>query len=94
MSKTIHPPCRDCRKTIPNGSTGGHCAKCHESFRGDAAFDNHLRRRDDGHADCQHPSNIEKANGGIHPYWQDDKGVWHYGAKMTEEQKRKAGWVS
>jgi hypothetical protein len=87
-------PCRDCRKPIPNGNSGGHCAKCHESFRGDAAFDNHLKRRPDGFSDCAHPSEaIKPVTGEPHPYWQDDKDVWHYGARMTTEQKRKAGWI-
>jgi hypothetical protein len=78
MSK--HGPCG---KEIPGGTSGGHCAKCHENFRGTAAFDNHLRRRDDGsgRSDCQHPAAAFKTNGQQHPYWQDDKGTWHYGAK-------------
>lgn len=88
-------PCRDCRKTIPGGNSGGHCARCHESFRGDAAFDNHLARANDGtgRSDCLHPANAYRDNGKQHPYWQDDHGVWHYGARMTTEQKRKAGWL-
>ena len=92
----MHTPCRDCRKPIPNGTTGGHCPKCHESFRGDAAFDNHLVRRPDGagHSNCVHPSEATKPKtGDPHPYWQDDNGVWHYGARMTEDQKRQAGWI-
>lgn len=90
-------PCRDCRKTIPGGNSGGHCAKCHESFRGDAAFDNHLIRRNDGsgRSDCApYLSRIPKANGGFHPYWQGDDGVWHYGARLTEEQKARMGWTA
>lgn len=93
---TAHPPCRDCRRQIPNGSTGGHCGKCHRSFRGEKAFDAHLIRRNDGsgRSDCAADMNaIPKASGGVHPYWQDDAGVWHYGARMTEEDKRKAGWI-
>jgi hypothetical protein len=76
-------PCRDCRKPIPGGNSGGHCARCHESFRGTAAFDNHLARRDDGsgRSDCVHPAWAVDANGRHRPYWQDAKGVWHHGGR-------------
>lgn len=85
-----------CGREIPGGNSGGHCGKCCRSFRGDAAFDNHLKRRNDGsgRSDCMDPSAAYKENGKQHPYWQDDKGVWHYGPRITEEAKRKAGWIS
>ena len=79
-------PRRDCRKPIPGGTTGGHCAKCHESFRGDAAFDNHLIRRQDGsgRSDCVHPGSAMDTKGQSRPYWQDDNGTWHYGERGNE----------
>lgn len=73
----VHPKCG---KTIPGGNSGGHCAGCCESFRGDQAFDQHFRRHDDGRIECIHPSEAVGAKTGKpKPYWQDERGIWHYG---------------
>lgn len=77
-----------CGREIPGGTSGGHCAKCCRSFRGTAAFDNHLRRREDGHSDCLDPATATKPKTGeLHPYWEDDKGIWHYGARGYWDDK-------
>ena len=81
---SVHPKCG---KTIPGGNSGGHCARCCESFRGDAAFDKHLiRHRENGtttRMECQHPSTATTPTGKPLDYWQDDKGIWHLGARGT-----------
>jgi len=81
---TIHP---QCGKTIPGGSSGGHCSVCCESFRGEAAFDKHfIRHREDGSTvrlECQDPATAVTPTGKPLEYWQDDKGIWHLGARGT-----------
>lgn len=78
----IHPKCG---KRIPGGNSGGHCAKCCESFRGEAAFDKHLvRYRRNGSVyriECQDLASAVTPSGKPLDYWQDDKGIWHLGPR-------------
>ena len=80
----IHPRCG---KHVPGGNSGGHCSKCHENFRGDASFDKHLvRHRENGSVrriTCQNPAEAVTPTGKPLDYWQDDKGIWHLGARGT-----------
>lgn len=72
--KPTHPKCG---KSYPGGSTAGHCSACCETFIGLTAFEQHRRG---AHGVDRH-SELTGA------HWQDDRGYWHYGAKLTDEQK-------
>ena len=69
-----------CGKTFPNSSRVGHCGGCHETFVGLGAFDQH-RIGQGKERRC-----LDLFDG-IAEFWQDDRGFWHFGAKLTEEQK-------
>ena len=72
-----HPKCG---KQFPANNTHGHCASCHETFVGLAAFDAHwLGTSDD--RQCWPPEDLKGQ------WWRDDHGYWHKGPKLTEEQK-------
>lgn len=71
-----------CGKRIPGGSTGGHCVRCHENFRG-AAFDRHLIR----HSVKGHTVALECRDlvDGEESFWQDETiyRAWHWGQRDT-----------
>lgn len=76
-SGVLHPKCGN---RFPAGDRTGHCASCCESFYGLAAFDQHQSAAD-GRVSCSLPS----TDGG--KWWLDDSDRWHYGEKMSEEDK-------
>ena len=71
MSEVLHPKCG---KTYTNNNTVGHCAACCETFFGLRAFDKHRRG-----AMC----NV--TNDAL--FWLDDRGRWHWGERMSDEDK-------
>lgn len=73
MSKRVYHP--RCNKSWPNSDTVGHCAACCETFYGLEAFDKHRRGGVCKTSDAK--------------FWQDDKGWWHHGKRMSEEQREK-----
>jgi hypothetical protein len=82
MSNPRHPKCG---KTYPGGDRAGHCATCCETFIGLSTFDAHLSRDEAGKYTHLDPSTApEKAK-----WWKDERGYWHKGARLTEEQKAK-----
>lgn len=88
MSEVKHGACGKSWKQ--RGNRSGHCSGCHVTFYGITAFDQHHTRGDGGGPICVDPATGERG-----PWWLDADGVhWHHGAPMTEEQKRKAGWVA
>ena len=76
--KLTHPKCG---KTFPDGSRSGHCSGCCETFIGLGAFEQH---RDGDHAVRRFCKTLTDGEGG---FWLDDRGYWHHGEKLTEEQK-------
>ena len=65
--KITHPKCG---KTFPSNNTHGHCASCHETFVGLAAFDAHwVGTSADRH--CENPAGLKGE------WWTDDHGYWH-----------------
>lgn len=83
----IHPVCS---KTFPSGSSAGHCARCCETFIGAAAFDMHrvgLPGGPDRRCELQPYESVNKRGTVVYGHWQDPEGFWHYGKKMTAEEK-------
>lgn len=82
MSNTIS--C-GCGKTIPaHGDTTCHCAGCHRSFAGLAAF---YRHRVDSRCTAPDPTAVDRGGRG----WSiDHERIWHYGEQRTPEQWRQA----
>lgn len=88
--KLVHPKCG---KQFPNSSRAGHCSGCCETFIGLASFENH---RTGDHAtgrSCQIKPytsyHTEYPHTIVFGHWQDDDGYWHFGEKLTTEQKAK-----
>jgi hypothetical protein len=77
MSGILHPKCG---KRFPNGSRAGHCAGCCETFIGNTAFE--------AHRAGEHGTPERRCEIGPN-HWQDDRGHWHVGPRLTEEQKAK-----
>jgi hypothetical protein len=82
MSKAVHPKCG---KSFPGGDSAGHCANCCETFIGLATFDAHLTRDESGRYFHTDPSTTPAEA----MWWLDDRGCWHKGARLTDEQKAK-----
>lgn len=86
MDKTHHPKCG---KTYPVNNTHGHCGACCETFYGLSAFDEH---RTGPHTDrrCEiQPYESIRDEGTIrYGHWQDHRGYWHHGKRLTEAEKR------
>ena len=73
--------CPRCTKHYPAGDKTGHCAVCHETFYGLAAFETHRQGAHGPQRHCVKP--------GLDPrmdYWQDDKQRWHLGKQLTPEE--------
>lgn len=79
----LHPKCG---QRFADSERTGHCATCCQTFFGLAAFDQHLNRDETGEYWHTVPNN------GVDKWWLDDKGRWHHGEKMTDEQKIALGW--
>ena len=67
-----------CGQSWSGGERSGHCGGCHRTFYGLSTFDRHRRDRT-----CLDPATLPG------PWWQDDDSQWHYGQRLTEEQKQK-----
>jgi len=80
MSYAWHPKCG---KRFGNAQTIGHCAVCCETFVGLATFDAHMSRDEAGKYIHLAPETAAAK----HKWWADDRGYWHKGARLTEEQK-------
>lgn len=76
MTGILHPKCG---KRFPNGSRAGHCAGCCETFIGNGAFEQHRVGDHETDRRCE-------IQGG---HWLDDSGHYHYGPRLTDEQKAK-----
>ena len=87
MAQATHPKCG---KTFPGGDGSGHCSGCCETFIGLAAFDAH---RTGSHADherrCElQPYETTTDHGKtIYGHWQDDRGYWHHGKRLTKDER-------
>jgi len=77
MSKVTHPKCG---KQFANAASVGHCAVCCETFVGQGAYDKHLTRTEKGNYFHRAPAEV-----GL--WWLDERGYWHHGTRLTEEQK-------
>lgn len=87
MSNPTHPKCG---KTFPGGTQAGHCATCCETFIGAVAFDAHRIGQQGIDRRCEiRPYDTQRTeNGNIsYGHWQDDRGYWHYGKKLTDDEK-------
>jgi hypothetical protein len=91
MNGILHP---ECGTRFPASERTGHCGNCCRTFYGLAAFDQH-QSVTDGSVRCSDPSaDTVTAKGEPKPWWLDDKDRWHYGERLTEEQKQKMGWTN
>lgn len=85
---TIHPKCG---KRFPATNTAGHCPVCCESFIGLAAFDMHrVGRPGTPERRCQLQPYEGVGKDGVtkvYGHWQDAQGCWHYGRKISEQEK-------
>lgn len=78
-STTIHPACGT---RYAANNTVGHCSGCCRTFSGIGAFDKHQFHLD-GKLLCSDPS-----ASGSDKWWLDEDEVWHWGPRLTEEQKK------
>lgn len=76
MAWVYHPKCDS--RFWAAGNRSGHCAQCCDTYYGITAFDKH-QRLVDGKVVCARTGPL---------WWQDDKGSWHHGERLTEEKKR------
>ena len=77
--------CKKCQQRIRQiGNRTGHCANCHETYIGEAAWNNHYHMNfDTGEMFCRSPVLVEGK------WWLDDEGYWHYGKRLTAEDKER-----
>lgn len=76
----LHPKC-DSR--FPNSNNTGHCAECCQTFVGLTAFDRHL-----DHTGGNLYSHLLPEDG-VDDWWLDERGSWHWGKRMTKEEKER-----
>lgn len=76
------PWCPKCGIEYPAGEKTGHCGACHQTFYGLQAFESH-RQGPHGTPErqCVDPALVGEL------WWQDDKDRWHFGERLTSEQK-------
>lgn len=69
-----------------------HCAAdgCHRSFASVGLFDRHRSTTGNEQGSCRNPNQITNTNGDRVMFLRD--GTWR-SPEMTEDQKRKAGWI-
>lgn len=69
-----------------------HCAaeKCHRSFASIGLFDRHRSTTGSEQGSCRNPTTITNTHGHRIMYLRD--GIWR-SPELTDEQKRKAGWI-
>lgn len=73
-----------------SGVARAHCSGCHKTFASPGLFDRH-RSPAGEHGKCHHPATITTSSGERVMFLRD--GLWR-SPEITEEQKRKAGWIS
>ncbi|GAA3705848.1 hypothetical protein GCM10023081_47070 [Arthrobacter ginkgonis] len=89
MASVTHPKCG---KTFPGGERTGHCGACCETFIGLISFEAH-RVGEHGTPDrrCELKPYIshrkEYPHTTLFGHWPDERGFWHFGEKLTDEQK-------
>lgn len=87
MPLLTHP---SCGKTYPSNNTAGHCAACHETFIGLSAFDAHRIGEHGNNRRCEiQPYETPTETGTRYGHWQDKRGYWHHGRKLTAAEKDK-----
>jgi len=86
MARISHPKCG---KTFPGGSTAGHCSGCCETFIGLAAFEAHRvgEHGKDRRCETQPYETTDEKGKTRYGHWEDTDGYWHYGRRLTEEEK-------
>lgn len=93
MAQATHPKCG---KTFPAGNQAGHCASCCQTFIGNTAFENH-RIGEHGTPDrrcaIQPYETVGDDGKSRYGHWKDDRGYWHHGRKLTDEDKKARGWA-
>lgn len=82
MSHAWHPKCG---KKFSGAQSVGHCAVCCETFVGVTTFDAHLSRDEAGKYTHLNPETADANK----QWWADERGYWHKGPRLTEEQKAK-----
>lgn len=86
MAQATHPTCG---KTFPGGDGSGHCSGCCETFIGLAAFDAHRVGAHGVDRRCEvQPYEATGEDGKTrYGHWQDGRGYWHYGKRLTKEER-------
>ena len=82
-----HPKCG---KTFPGGSQAGHCGSCCETFIGLVAFEAHRvgsHSENTRHCQMQPYETTSDEGKTIYGHWQDDRGYWHHGKRLTKDEK-------
>lgn len=86
----IHPKCG---KRFPGTVRFGHCSVCCETFVGLGAFEAHRVGEHGVDRRCElkpyRSYTKEYPHTEVFGHWQDDKGFWHYGERLTPEQREK-----
>jgi hypothetical protein len=67
-----------CGKRFPGTTRFGHCPVCHETYYGDASIEKHRVGAHGVDRRCE----LQEL------HWQDARGYWHFGEKLTEDQKK------
>lgn len=84
-----HPKCG---KNFPTGERAGHCDTCCETFIGLSSFEAH-RTGAHGTPDrrCEilpYENGHTEAGKPIYGHWEDERGYWRYGRKLTPEETK------
>lgn len=86
MQLLTHPKCQ---KQFPNSSRTGHCSGCCETFIGIEAFDAHRVGNHGADRRCEiQPYETTGDDGKVrYGHWQDERGYWHHGKRLTQAEK-------
>lgn len=81
MSTFVHAKCG---KTIKNrGNRTGHCGNCCETYYGETAWNKHYTTDESmERIICRSPVPVEGK------WWLDEYDHWHFGRRMTEDEKK------
>lgn len=78
------PQCPRCGQCwVQRGNASGHCAACHVTFYGEAAFDAHQVRDPDMNAPIYIDPMERAVNAECPGYFLDAEGQWHFGDLET-----------
>ena len=81
-----HPKCG---KTFPSNNRHGHCASCCETYVGLAAFDAHRRGHFEARECVNQPyESVGESAKTRYGHWLDSDGYWHYGKKLSTEERQ------